>query len=73
MIVVSISGPRRTQRVRYLNHVDALEEQLRRKPVDPFPTLHFKKDVKNIEDFAYDDFEIRNYKHQGKITMKMAV
>ncbi len=57
----------------YLNHVDALEEQLKRKPVEPFPTLHFKRDVKNIEDFVYDDFEIRNYKHQGKITMKMAV
>ena len=57
----------------YLNHVDALEEQLKRTPVDPFPTLHFKRDVKDIDDFTYDDFEIRNYKHQGKITMKMAV
>ena len=57
----------------YLNHVDALEEQLKRTPVDPFPTLHFKRDVKNIDDFTYDDFEIKGYKHQGKIAMKMAV
>jgi thymidylate synthase len=57
----------------YLNHVDALEEQLKRTPVDPFPTLHFKRDVKDIDDFTNTDFEIRNYKHQGKITMKMAV
>ena len=57
----------------YLNHVDALEEQLKRKPVDPFPTLHFKRVVKDIDDFAYEDFQIKDYKHQGKITMKMAV
>jgi thymidylate synthase len=57
----------------YLNHVHALEEQLKRKPLNPFPTLHFKRDVKDIDDFAYDDFEIKDYKHQEKITMKMAV
>ena len=57
----------------YLNHVDALEKQLKRKPLNQFPTLHFKRDVKDINDFAYDDFEIKDYKHQGKITMKMAV
>jgi thymidylate synthase len=57
----------------YLNHVDALEEQLRREPADPFPKLSFKRDVKDIDQFTYDDFEIKDYKHQGKITMKMAV
>lgn len=57
----------------YLNHVDELEEQLKRKPVDPFPTLCFKREIKDIDDFTYDDFEIRDYMHQGKITLKMAV
>jgi thymidylate synthase len=56
----------------YLNHVEALTEQLKRKP-RPFPTLHINKEVQNIEDFQVDDFELRNYKPHPKISMEMAV
>lgn len=56
----------------YLNHIDALNEQLTRVP-KPFPTLHFKRTVSNIEDFVFDDFEIRDYQSYDAIPLKMAV
>lgn len=56
----------------YLNHVEPLQEQLQRTP-RPFPTLHFKRKVDNIEDFTFADFEIRDYNPYPKINMEMAV
>ncbi|KAJ8950671.1 hypothetical protein NQ314_007801 [Rhamnusium bicolor] len=56
----------------YLNHVDALQEQLKRKP-RPFPTLTIKRKVENIEDFMADDFELNGYNPYPKINMPMAV
>uniref|UniRef100_A0AAG5DT16 Thymidylate synthase n=1 Tax=Anopheles atroparvus TaxID=41427 RepID=A0AAG5DT16_ANOAO len=56
----------------YLNHVDALREQLKRKPTK-FPTLAFKRKVDSIDDFCFDDFEIKNYNPQSTIKMQMAV
>ncbi|XP_017151690.1 thymidylate synthase [Drosophila miranda] len=56
----------------YLNHVDPLKEQLKRKP-RPFPKLNIKRQVENIEDFRYEDFEIIGYEPYPKIRMDMAV
>ncbi|XP_066273650.1 thymidylate synthase-like isoform X2 [Branchiostoma lanceolatum] len=56
----------------YVNHVDALKEQLKREP-RPFPTLNIKRQVENIDDFKMEDFEIVGYKPHPKITMEMAV
>ncbi|KAJ9578058.1 hypothetical protein L9F63_025082 [Diploptera punctata] len=56
----------------YLNHTEALKEQLKRKP-RPFPTLHIKRDIHDIEDFKFDDFQLENYKPHPKIDMEMAV
>ncbi|XP_018568721.1 thymidylate synthase [Anoplophora glabripennis] len=56
----------------YLNHVDALQEQLKRKP-RPFPTLKINKKVESIEEFTADDFELEGYKPYPKINMPMAV
>lgn len=56
----------------YLNHVDALKEQITRKP-RPFPLLQIKRIVKNIEDFQADDFELIGYNPHPKLTMQMAV
>lgn len=56
----------------YLNHVDALREQLKRKP-SKFPTLAFKRKVDSIDDFCFEDFEIKNYNPQSTIKMQMAV
>ncbi|XP_064094500.1 thymidylate synthase-like [Macrobrachium nipponense] len=56
----------------YSNHCDALNEQLTREP-RPFPTLRIKREIKSIEDFKFEDFEIVDYNPHGKIKMDMAV
>lgn len=56
----------------YLNHVEPLKEQLVRKP-KPFPTLHFKRDVKSIDEFQFEDFDVRGYEPYPSIKMQMAV
>lgn len=55
-----------------MNHVDALQEQLTRKP-RPFPKLKIKRKVDNIEDFTVDDFELQDYNPHPKLSMPMAV
>jgi thymidylate synthase len=56
----------------YLNHLDQIEIQLAREPY-PLPTLRFKRDVKAIDDFRYDDFEIMNYQAHPHIAAPVAV
>ena len=56
----------------YLNHIEQLQEQYIRIP-KPFPTLHFAREVTNIEDFVYDDFVISSYESHPAIIMGMAL
>ncbi|KAL1923031.1 uncharacterized protein VTP21DRAFT_9407 [Calcarisporiella thermophila] len=56
----------------YVDHIEALKIQLEREP-RPFPHLHITREVKDIDDFRYEDFEIIGYKPHGKIEMKMSV
>ncbi len=56
----------------YLTHVEPLTEQVARTPT-PFPTMHIKRSVANIDDFTFDDFELIGYKPQADIKMAMAV
>lgn len=56
----------------YVNHFDALKEQMKREP-RPFPSLVIKRKVEKIDDFKMEDFEIKNYNPHPKISMKMAV
>lgn len=56
----------------YSNHVDALKEQLQRTP-KTFPKLKIKRNVTNIDDFKFEDFEVVDYDPYGPIKMKMAV
>lgn len=56
----------------YSNHVDALKEQIQRVP-RAFPKLTIKRDVKNIDDFKFEDFEVSEYDPYPPIKMKMAV
>jgi len=56
----------------YLNHIDALNVQLQRKP-RPFPTVTINREVKSIDDFKYEDFSLNGYNPYPKISMEMAV
>lgn len=56
----------------YRNHVEPLKLQLGREP-KPFPKLIFKRNVNNIDDFKYEDFEIQGYDPYPAIKMEMAV
>ncbi|MEZ4087198.1 MAG: thymidylate synthase [Candidatus Gracilibacteria bacterium] len=54
----------------YLNHVDALKEQLTREP-RTLPTLEIAK--KSFWDLKFDDFELKNYDPHPGIKMPIAV
>ncbi|KAK9305641.1 hypothetical protein QLX08_003416 [Tetragonisca angustula] len=56
----------------YLNHISALEEQIKRVPKS-FPCLKIVRNVENINDFTADDFELIGYVPHTKISMPMAV
>lgn len=61
----------------YLNHVDALKEQLLRSP-RPFPLLKIGSSsssttIREIDQFTAKDFTIIGYEPHGSIQMKMAV
>ncbi|KAK2581916.1 hypothetical protein KPH14_002371 [Odynerus spinipes] len=56
----------------YVNHLSALEEQIKRTP-RPFPTLKIVGDVKDIDDFTAENFELVNYDPHPKINMPMAL
>ena len=56
----------------YLNHVEALKEQIARKP-KPFPKLQITREIKSIDDFTLSDFQLEGYQPHAKISMPMAV
>ena len=57
----------------YLNHLDAVKEQLSRKPY-PLPKLRIEdRGQTEIDDFEMDDFELINYQHHDTIRAEMAV
>ena len=55
----------------YSNHFDQLNEQIKREPF-PFPTLKTNPDIKNIDDFKFEDFELENYKHHEPLRGEIA-
>jgi thymidylate synthase len=56
----------------YLNHIDALQTQLKRKPRN-FPTLTIDPTIKDINKFKYEHFKIHNYNPHPSIKMQMAI
>lgn len=56
----------------YLNHIEQAKEQLSRTPF-PLPTMKINKDVKNIFNFKYEDFELQQYKCHPAIKAPIAV
>ena len=59
----------------YLDHIDALKEQLVREPRD-FPTLNIRRDDKGsgmVDGWRLEELEVVGYKPHGGIKMKMSV
>ena len=56
----------------YSNHFEQVKLQLSRKPY-PLPTMKINPDVKNIDDFKFEDFELVNYQCQPTIKGDVAV
>jgi thymidylate synthase len=56
----------------YLNHLEQTDLQLTRQPSSK-PQLVIKRDVKNIEDFRYEDFDIVGYAPAPAIIAPVAV
>jgi thymidylate synthase len=50
----------------YTNHIDQVKEQLTRIPYES-PTIWINPEIKNIDDFKYEDIKILNYKAHPKI------
>ncbi|MBQ7568692.1 thymidylate synthase [bacterium] len=56
----------------YVNHREAVDEQLSRQPY-PLPQMKIKPDVKSIDDFVFEDFELCGYQHHPAISAPIAV
>ena len=56
----------------YLNHLEQVEAQLARTPLPP-PRLVIKRDVKSIDDFRFEDFDIVGYQSHPHIAAPVAV
>ena len=56
----------------YVNHIDQAKEQLSRKP-RALPQMQINPLVKNINDFAYEDFELLNYDPHPAIKAPIAI
>lgn len=56
----------------YLNHLEAVAEQLRRGPL-PLPTLNIKHKPDSIFDYQFSDFEFLNYSFHSAIKAPIAI
>jgi len=56
----------------YYNHIEPAKEQLLRKP-RPFPKLKINPDVKNIDDFKEEDFELIGYDPHDHIKAPLVI
>ncbi len=56
----------------YLNHIEQVKLQLSREP-RPLPVMNINPGVKNLFDFAYEDFELLNYDPHPNIKGEISV
>lgn len=55
----------------YSNHFEAVDTQLSREPF-PFPKLWLNPEIKNIDDFKFEDIKIENYQAHPAIKAEIA-
>ena len=56
----------------YLNHIQQVNEQLKREPL-PAPQLWLNPNIKNITEFTMDDIRLDNYTSHSAIRAEMAI
>lgn len=56
----------------YVNHLEQIREQLTREPY-PLPTMRLNPDVRSIDDFKYEDFELEGYRAWPHIKGEVSV
>ncbi len=56
----------------YSNHLEQVDEQLKRKP-RALPKMWINPKIKNIDDFKFEDFELKNYDPWPPIKAQIAV
>jgi thymidylate synthase len=56
----------------YLNHIEQVNEQLKREPL-PAPQLLLNPEIKNITEFTMNDIVLNNYQSHAAITADMAI
>lgn len=56
----------------YTNHFEQVREQLSRESFSA-PRVVLNPEIKNIEDFKYEDIDLQNYQHHPAISAKVAV
>ena len=56
----------------YLNHIEAVKEQISRKPTE-FPKLQINRKVDKIEDYNWNDISLLNYNPMSNIKAPMAI
>lgn len=58
----------------YLNQMDGVEEQLSRDPLKyGLPKLKLNPEIKNIDDFKYEDISVEGYESYSKIQFPLSV
>ena len=56
----------------YNNHIEQAKTQLSRKPMK-LPQIIINKNVKNIDEFVFEDFNVLNYEHHPHIKAPISV